>query len=89
MNETGIDPIYDEIVSWDPARMVILVITNSAGGGEMAQWGKHLLFKHQDLSLGPQHPHRARCGHKAYSHRDGWVETGGSWGHTGRPALPK
>lgn len=25
----------------------------------MAQWGKHLFYKHEDMSSDPQHPHKA------------------------------
>lgn len=30
--------------------------------GEMAQWGKHLFYKHTDMSSNPEHPHKCHAG---------------------------
>lgn len=35
--------------------------------GEIAQQGKHLLHKHEDRSLGPWDPYKARHGYKIFN----------------------
>lgn len=41
----------------------------------MAQWGKHLSHKHEDLSVRPQNPHQAGCVTHTYNLRASTVRS--------------
>lgn len=41
----------------------------------MAQWGKHLSHKHEDLSVRPQNPHQAGCVTYTYNLRASTVRS--------------